>query len=283
MAKWKDKARRKKNTVLPLSLTSHTSTPQFSPTDAGAFDGDEGGPHALVIGKEGEASLWTSSVCAIPDPSSPLGLAIDGGSSNSTPPHGLNMLQNLKSAWFAKFGSAEPVSLARPPPPAVDDGVVSAAPDGLSSRVSAPQEHKWGRGGGGVSSARVPRPPPSDSVSSPPRIPAPPALPEAFSGRAPSPPLTSMLPKTLPGPPSSQPPFAAASQSASMAAPLLSSSTPLDHSKKPAFTPSNESKEIAIHNSFQELARSDDVDLEAPLVDPCPGTPSQYEPPPGVP
>ncbi|KAK4425623.1 hypothetical protein Salat_1756300 [Sesamum alatum] len=169
-------------------------------SNVGALDSDEGGPPALVIGKQGEASPWTSSVCLIPDPSSPLSLAIDGGSSNSIPPHGLNMvelssmaskaidesdtssmakLQNLKSAWFAKFGSAEPVSSARPLPLAADDGVVSAAPDGLPSRVSAPQETSGDARG--VSSAKVPALPPSDSVSSPPRIPAPPALPEAFS------------------------------------------------------------------------------------------------------
>ncbi|KAK4419706.1 hypothetical protein Salat_2383500 [Sesamum alatum] len=38
--------------------------------------------------------------------------------------------------------------------------------------------------------------------------------------------------------------------------------------------PLDKGKKIAIHNSFQELARSDDDDPEAPVVDPCPGTPS---------
>ncbi|KAK4417378.1 hypothetical protein Salat_2563400 [Sesamum alatum] len=311
----------------------------------------QGGSPDLVIVKEGETSPWTSSDSVIPNPSSPLNLVIDGGSSSSTPPHGLNMvelvtmaskaidesdtssmakLQNLKIAWFAKFRVVEPVpsrssppsecppatdlprppvSLTRIPPPAADDDDASTALNGLPSRVSAPQETSEALRG--VSPARVPAPPPSDLDTLHPRVSAPPALPEVFSGRVPSPLLTRTAagyhgssadflisafgPFGKLGPLNSRLPLHATPSAADplprLRPPILPTPSPpcrTDHQppsspKNVRSAPSNKGKEIAIHNSFQDLARSDDDDPVAPLVDPCPGTPSQCQPLPGVP
>ncbi|KAK4415839.1 hypothetical protein Salat_2691300 [Sesamum alatum] len=62
--------------------------------------------------------------------------------------------------------------------------------------------------------------------------------------------------------------------------PCRTAHQPSSSKKDTRLATSNKGKEIAIHNSFQELARSGVDGPEAPSVDPSPRVPSQSQPPP---